>query len=348
MNVLPCLLLLVACACLRCPAAGETASPAELVRELRPLSVRGVNYYPRETPWSGMWTATPAVVWERDMALVASLHANTVRTFVPLNNAMEKAGLLSPDGSPAPAYLGKIEEFLDAAWRRKIRVILCLDPDPKWLSQKDKWAKSVAALAERFKGDGRILLWDAMNEPESDAKWIEPTKAYLRGALPLLDRISPDHLTTVGLTWRADRLAETVLPEVWQYHEYTPKEILFKEGPKRVIRSVATQRKTAAARPLLIGEFGVSTARDEAHGCSEQLRPRLNESPGTEEEQKRVFGIVLEAAEKEGIAGVLPWCLHDYPIKNPNESHFGLFRSDGTAKPAAEMLRSTYARWSTR
>ena len=27
---------------------------------ITPLSVRGVNYYPRETPWDGMWTKRPA------------------------------------------------------------------------------------------------------------------------------------------------------------------------------------------------------------------------------------------------------------------------------------------------
>jgi hypothetical protein len=55
---------------------------------------------------------------------------------------------------------------------------------------------------------------------------------------------------------------------------------------------------------------------------------------------------VLVAAAKERVAGVLAWCLHDYPIKNPNESHFGLLRADGSLKPAALVLRDTYSHWS--
>ena len=54
---------------------------------------------------------------------------------------------------------------------------------------------------------------------------------------------------------------------------------------------------------------------------------------------------MLEAAEQEGAAGAVAWCLYDYPIGNPNESHFGLVRSDGTLKPAAALLKKTFMRW---
>ena len=78
------LLVGLAAALLLAPLPGlhaADASPAVL-RILPPLSVRGVNYFPRETPWGGLWTKTPAEVWEKDMALAASLGCNTVRTFV--------------------------------------------------------------------------------------------------------------------------------------------------------------------------------------------------------------------------------------------------------------------------
>ena len=59
-----------------------------------------------------------------------------------------------------------------------------------------------------------------------------------------------------------------------------------------------------------------------------------------------LYEIVLAGAEQRQAAGVLAWCLHDYPIKNPNESHFGLVRADGTLKPAALVLRNVYSHWS--
>ena len=68
--------------------------PAEVLRELTPLSVRGVNCFPRQTPWGGLWTRTPPEVRERDMALAASLGSNTVRTFLQLGSLKPAAKVL--------------------------------------------------------------------------------------------------------------------------------------------------------------------------------------------------------------------------------------------------------------
>lgn len=316
---------------------------AELVRELKPLSVRGVNYFPRETPWGGMWTKTPPEVFEKDMALAASLGCNTVRTFVQFGPHIEQAGLVEKDGTPTPAYLDKIEALLAAAWRHGIRLILCFEFNQQWL--EDRWRPGLTKIVTAYRNDGRVLMWDLMNEPEDDAKWTKASRAYLRAALPLIKQLDTNHLTTVGLTWRADRLKEVGLPDVMQYHEYAGKNVFFKEGPPRVLVTFGHQRKVGGARPLLIGEFGMSTARDEQHGAAPELRTQMSAATGTEAEQARLYRIVLSGAEQGHAAGALAWCLHDYPIKNPNESHFGLVRADGSLKPAALRLRDIYEKW---
>ena len=330
-------LMLTACASL-------THGDAALIRQLQPLSVRGVNYFPRETPWGGMWTKTPADVWEKDMALAESLGCNTIRTFIQFAPHIEQAGLLEKDGTPTPAYLDKIETLLATAWRHHIRVIVCFEFSPGWLEAR--WKPALAAIVTAHRDDGRVLLWDLMNEPDDDAKWTEATRSYLKAALPFIKQLDTNHLTTVGLTWRADRLEKVGLPDVMQYHEYAGKEIFFKEGPQRVLVTMGRQRQVGGARPLFIGEFGMNTARDEQHGAAPELRAKIGAPPGTEAEQARLYEIVLAGAEQGHAAGALAWCLHDYPIKNPNESHFGLVRTDGTLKPAAVVLRNVYSRWS--
>lgn len=334
--------------CVAADARAADASAAELLRALQPLSVRGVNYFPRETPWGGLWTKTPVEVWDKDMALAASLGCNAVRTFVQFSPALEQAGLLQRDGTPTAAYLDKIETALAAGWRHGIRLILCLEFHQQWLAAPDaaeRCQRAITAVVTAHRNDGRVLLWDLMNEPDDDAKWTDGTRAYLRAAQPLLQQLDPNHLTTIGLAFRADRLAEVGLPGVMQYHEYCPKAALFEKGPARVGQSIAGQRRTGGARPLLIGEFGMSTARDPQHGPEESLRGKINDAPGTEADQARLYEIVLAAAEKERVAGVLAWCLHDYPIRNPNESHFGLVRADGSLKPAALVLSKAYSSW---
>ncbi len=327
-------------------ATGHAADalPAELLRALPPLSVRGVNYFPRETPWGGLWTKTPPEVWEKDMALAASLGVNTVRTFVQFSTSLEQAGLLQRDGTPTTAYLDKIETLLSAAWRHGIRVILCFEFSQNWLEAR--WKPALAAIVTAHRDDGRVLLWDLMNEPDDDAKWTDATRAYLKTALPFIRQLDTNHLNTIGLTWRVNRLEEVGLPDVMQYHEYAGKDKFFAEGPPRVLATFTRQRKVGGARPLLVGEFGMSTARDEQRGVAPELRAKIGTAPGTEAEQARLYEIVLAGIEQGHAAGALAWCLHDYPIKNPNESHFGLVRADGTLKPAALVLRNVYSRWS--
>jgi endo-1,4-beta-mannosidase len=290
------------------------APVAELVRELKPLSVRGVNYFPRETPWSGMWTKTPPEVFEKDMALAASLGCNTIRTFLQFSAPLEPAGLLKPDGSLTAAYHGKLEQLLAAAWRHGIRVVVCFEFSPQWLAAPDaaaRWQRALGNVVAKHRDDGRVLMWDLMNEPEDDAKWTEATRAYLTAALPLIKQLDTNHLTTVGLTWRAARLKEVGLPDVMQYHEYAGKDVFFKEGPPRVLVTFGHQREIGGARPLLIGEFGMSTARDEQHGAAQELRARMSAATGTEAEQARLYEIVLAGAEQGRAAGALAWCLHD-------------------------------------
>lgn len=317
---------------------------AELIRELKPLSVRGVNYFPRETPWGGMWTKTPQEVFEKDMALAASLGCNTVRTFVQFGSHMEQAGLEETDGTPTQAYLDKIEWLLSAAWRHGIRLILCFEFNQKRLD--DRWRPGLTKVVTVCRNDGRVLMWDLMNEPDDDPKWTDATQGYLKTALPFIKQLDTNHLTTVGLAFRCDRLKEVGLPDVMQYHEYAGKDVFFKAGPKRVLVTCGNQRRVGGARPLFIGEFGMSTARDEEHGAASELCAKMSAATGTEAEQARLYEIILAGAEQGQTAGALAWCLHDYPINNPNESHFGLVRANGSLKPAATVLRETFLRWS--
>ncbi len=330
--------------------AGAAAEPARapVVRELPPLSVRGVNYFPRETPWGGMWTKTPADVWEQDMTLAASLGCNTVRTFLQFAPHIEQAGLLKPDGALTPAYHEKLELLLAAGWRHGIRVVVCFEFSQPWLAATNaaaRWQRALGDAVGAHADDGRVLLWDVMNEPDDDAKWTAATRAYLKAAQPFIKQLDTNHLTTVGLAWRTDRLREVGLPDVLQYHEYAPKADLFKEGAQRVLASLGNQRQWGGSRPLLIGECGMSTARDDAHGAAPELRAGIGAAPGSEADQARLYALVLAGAEQGRAAGVLAWCLHDYPIRNPNEAHFGLVRADGSLKPAADVLRETFARW---
>lgn len=316
---------------------------------MRPLSVRGVNYFPRDTPWSKMWSETPKELWEQDMAAAAKLGANTVRTFLIFRPDDVAKGLATEEGTPTPAYHEKLQRLLEAGWKHGIRFVLCFEFSPDILKAPDavqRWQRAMRSIVFPLRDDGRVLMWDLMNEPESNDKWTEPTKAYLKGAKAFIKEVDPNHLTTIGITFRTDRLREIGLPDVLQYHEYGTGKKSAHLGPEKVRKTINTQRMNQTERPLIIGEFGMCTALDPQHGTSPELVPKLNDQAGTEDDQAKVYSVVLEAAQEERIGGAIAWCLYDYPIKNPNESHFGLIRADGTLKPAALVLQNAYSRWS--
>jgi endo-1,4-beta-mannosidase len=324
------------------------AAPAEVIHKIEPFSVRGVNYFPRDTPWNKMWPETPTEVFEQDMAAAAKLGINTVRTFLILNPDDAAKGLAIEDGTPSPAYHEKLQRLLEAGWKHGIRFILCFEFSPHILKAPDatqRWQRAMRSIAFPLRADGRVLMWDLMNEPESDHKWTEPTKAYLRGAKVFIKEVDPNHLTTIGITFRTDRLQEVGLPDVLQYHHYGTQKNNANLGPDPARRDINNQRMNQTERPLIMGEFGMSTARDPEHGVSPELMTKLNDKVGTEAEQASVYAVILEAAKLERLGGVLPWCLYDYPIKNLDESQFGLLRMDGTEKPAAKVLRDAFNGW---
>lgn len=91
-----------------------------LIQEIEPLSIRGTNYFPRDTPWDGAWTSTSAETIRKDLELAASLGINTVRIFLPWNEQMENAGMIDTSGNPSSEYLEKFDRFLAEAWRHEM------------------------------------------------------------------------------------------------------------------------------------------------------------------------------------------------------------------------------------
>lgn len=93
---------------------------------------------------------------------------------------------------------------------------------------------------------------------------------------------------------------------------------------------------------VLFSEFGLPTYR---RGDPEEEKARSqSSSPLVEEEDAaRYTGEVLEGLVRAGCTGAILWCYSDYPTatwtdppldESVHERHFGLWRADGSAKPA--------------
>jgi hypothetical protein len=121
-------------------------------------------------------------------------------------------------------------------------------------------------------------------------------------------------------------------PNFWDYHYY---------GPPADARSVLGRIKALAApRPLFIGETGYST--DATPG----------DRAAREKAQAVYYRAVFTAAAALGLPAPAPWTLNDFfpgaippspAAHEPAQYGYGLYRLNGTPKPAAAVVRRAFS-----
>ena len=313
------------------------AADAKLIKKIDTLSVRGTNYYPALTPWGDMWTdKTPDSAFYADMAVAKSLNINTVRTFLFFDT---DRGFNKADGTPNASYFKKFDVFLDAAWSSGIRVIPCFEnlsrfPEPAWKN-------FMGAFARRYKNDGRILMWDLINEPGGSIGGPLESKEltdFIRDGMKYLKATDKNHLVTVGLCYEIYQLIQITLPDTSHFHDYGARSDYETLGIKRIGDTVRMMREYTPNIPVLIGEYGWS---------SKDINNNLKKADTNEYHQLSRYGLCLNGYEVYQTAGALNWCLLDYPnnLWDDSQRYFGVVRFDGSLKPSANLMKSIYSRW---
>ena len=313
------------------------AQKVEIIKELKPLSIRGTNYYPADTPWADMWTEkTDTKVFYEDMAKAKELNINAVRTFIFFD---VERGFVKEDGSVSNAYFKKFDAFLDAAWENGIRVIPCFEAPYKY--PESAWKKQMKDFAQKYKDDGRILMWDLVNEPGGSVGGPlgdEKIADFIRKGMDYLKSIDKNHIVTVGLCFEIDQLLQITIPDTSHFHDYGAWADYEKMGVERIGSSIRLMREYLPNSPVLIGEFG---------WASKDISNDLGTADADEYHQLSRYGICLNSYEVYQTAGAMNWCLLDYPIPlwQDAQRFFGIIRSDGTLKPAGYLMKSFYSRW---
>jgi hypothetical protein len=316
----------VALAAVPATAAKRTASTATASPTRLPLEqVRLLNYYPAGHGWAAMWTGWDAAEFDRDMARVASLGANSVRLIIQT----------SAFGFPTPTATmrDRLKQAVNVAAKHGLSVQLTLFD---WFSSFSDITGSKAwasAVLKPFADDARVFSVELQNELNVDnpaaVTWAAAMLPHLRAVTS-----AP---TTVSVNGRPARLATlktllgTVSPHFWSYHYY---DQVLGSGADNAF---AAAKAVAAPLPLHIGETGVDTV------------PRLGEDATTADaRQDHFYRTVFTAARAQGLPAPSPWTLTDfvqgsYPGQQwAGQYSFGLFRLDGTAKPAAATVRQAF------
>lgn len=290
--------------------------------------LRGVNYYPSNTPWSQFWPAFDRQVVAGDLDRVAALGGNAIRIFLPVAD-------FGPDGDGA-RNLSKLRAILDLADERGIRVIPTLfDLKPGY--RPAHWAEDVAYLRRVLPvlaTAPAVVLVDLKNEPDLDRAAQGPglVDAWLTTMALMAQEIAPDLPLTIGWSTAEEAGDLVSLVDAVSYHDYSDLA-----GTADRLDKVG---RAAAGKPVLVTEIGESSfglalgipGSDAAQ--AEALQDRLSR---------------LSAAE-----GVLVWTLHDFDRVDAaavggswwvrrSQARFGLYDREGVPKPAGKVVAQAFA-----
>ncbi len=302
-------------------AMTTTTTAPTLAGRLAAVKVaKTINYYPSTAGWSKMWTSWDAAKVDADLAKAAALGARSVRIIIFPNTF----------GYPTPKaeYTDKLNRFVSMAAARGMTARFTLFD--WWDGYADVTGSTTWAttLLKPYSGDPRVISVELQNEfnPSNTAAvaWAKKIIPAVRAAAPTMPlTLSVDGQTGApGMTRIKTALAGTPL-DYFDYHFYGNSE--------RALTLIRQAQAAVAPSPVVIGEVGLNTLQN------------------TEGEQAAYLARVFEAAEVAGLQSIAPWTLTDFAsgaiptsqvAQIPAQYSYGLYRTNGTAKPAAAVVKA--------
>ncbi|MEV4344633.1 glycosyl hydrolase [Actinoplanes sp. NPDC049596] len=304
-------------------AATTTVTTPTLAGRLAAVkSAKTLNYYPSAAGWSKMWTSWDANKIDADLAKAAALGANNIRIII----------FPTTFGYPAPSatYTNRLNQFVTMAGNRNLTVKFTLFD---WWDGYGDLAGSTAwatTLLKPYQDDKRVISVELQNEFNPDnaaavawAKKMIPAVRAVVPAMPLTMSVDGGR-GAKGMAKIKSTFTATPI-DYYDFHFYGNSE--------RALAMINEAEAIVAPAPMVIGETGLSTLTS------------------TEGEQAAFLGRVFEAAEIAQVP-VAPWTLSDFAAgaipasqvaKLPAQYSFGLYRLDGTAKPAAAVVKAGWA-----
>jgi hypothetical protein len=315
--------------------AATGSSGAEVGRLDVPRGLKVVSYYRSDAGWAAFWTDWRPERVAADLDRAASLHANTVRAIV------QPAAFGYPD--PAAAFVAHLREFVSLAAARGLHVQLTLFD--QWFDWADvpssrRWA---SALLAPYVRDARIAFVELRNElppTREPLAWARTMVPFLRG---VLRGKTPVTVSVAGVDPVARLRALKrggVRPDFYDFHS-------FGGGGELAVDMFARAKAVAAPVPVWVGETGYPTTSAISGYGGVPRTPSAQEAA-----QAHFFAATAWAARTEGLPAVGVWVLDDFvpsalpapPVSGGDpELHFGLFRVDGSAKPAVGVVRAMFS-----
>ncbi|QRM88844.1 cellulase family glycosylhydrolase [Lacinutrix sp. WUR7] len=289
------------------------------------LIIKGINYYPKATPWNMFGDAFAKDIIANDFKIIKDAGLNSVRIFVQYDD-FGKADV-------NPKKLEKLKQTLDAAEENNLKVVLTLFDfygDYSVMS----WTlnqRHAATIVSTFKDHNAIIAWDIKNEPNLDfeSRGKDMVIAWLDNMIDLVKSVDAEHPVTIGWsnTQSAPILKDKV--DIVSFHYY--------EGLSELDAAIKTMRKDIPNKPLVLQEFGISS-------YSGFWKPLGSSTEDQANYHKKIQEIIAANSLQ-----FMSWTLYDFvdvpkavvgsrPWRRNTQKHFGFIDKNGAKKASFKYI----------
>lgn len=313
-----------------------------------PVKLKGINYWLSDAPFSGTWASWNGPKVYEELKRAQALGVNVIRIGLPFDHGDTMDVVWDRDQEMRKVSMWiqrQMTQVLQIASVLGMKVIFTLfewyDEQPRQGTREER--PNIAYLegiVKPFANDDRVLAWDIRNEPDNYDRWQggDPDRV-----IEWMDRMATNiryldrrHPITVGLGnyqnyWLKDKRGRSVLDFV----DFVAPHIYDAHALPTQVEALRSRTN----KPVVIEEMGwPSSAADQ---------PPPEGARFDEETQTYFYEAMLKDANQYDVAGVVQWTLMDYvprtTAKVANfEENFGLFRLDGSPKPAAEIFKNGF------
>ncbi|WP_281846177.1 glycoside hydrolase family 2 TIM barrel-domain containing protein [Olleya namhaensis] len=289
------------------------------------LIIKGINYYPKATPWNMFGDAFAKDTIANDFKVIKDAGLNSVRIFVQYDDF----GKADVD----PKKLEKLKQTLDAAEEQNLKVVVTLfdfygDYSVMNWTLNQRHAETIVST---FKDHNAIIAWDIKNEPNLDfeSRGKEMVIAWLDNMIDLVKSIDNVHPVTIGWsnTQSAPILKDKV--DIVSFHYY--------EGLSELDAAIKTMQKEIPNKPLVLQEFGMSS-------YSGFWKPF-----GSSEEDQANYHKKIQEIIASNKLQFMSWTLYDFvdvpkavvgsrPWRRNTQKRFGFIDKNGIRKASFKYI----------
>ena len=291
-------------------------------------SIKGVNYYPAQTPWDTFGSGFSEEIIKEDFARIRGMGLNTIRIFIPYET-------FGQDNVAADKQ-SKLLKVLDMAAIMDLKVLVTLFDFYGNYDLMDWTAthRHTETLVKLLKDHPALLGWDIKNEPDLDfdSRGKNKVLAWLEEMIYQISKWDRKHPVTIG--WSSIQAAELLADKVHfiSFHYY--------DKPDQFEKVYASLQEKAGNTPVLLSEFGISS-----------YSGFWNAFSGSDQEQTAYYTEMMNLLKQQEIPFMF-WTLYDfkevpkevtgrYPWRRQPQKYFGCVTVEGHEKPSFKVLDQT-------